>query len=215
MYLKIQPGKEQYAKLAELAIGGGHLDKFIVSHKSDLELLKKFRKQVGCGFRDCSLYAIHPKSTKEKYRTPAPLDGVETVTSVISCENAMVFNYLVDNAKIDESALVDSKVASERALLVTDANGNETIRGHVKKAYFYPDGDHWEIRGGNRTMVANDKNMKQTIGVDKTKAIDSAKHELKAIEQELKRNQKEEQDVKDASLDVSLCYLVWPCNLSL
>jgi hypothetical protein len=45
--------------------------------------------------------------------------------------------------------------------------------------------------------------MKQTIGVDKTKAIDSAKHELKAIEQELKRNEKEELDVREASKDVS------------
>lgn len=110
---------------------------------------------------------------------------------------------MVDNVKIDEVALSESKEASERSLLVTDANGNESMRGKVKKVFFSPNGDHWEAKGGQRTMIANDRPLKQTIGVDHSRAIDSAKHELKAAEQELNRNTKEESDAKDALLDVS------------
>jgi chromosome segregation ATPase len=209
MYLKIQPGKEQYAKIAELAIGQGQLDKFVVTDRSDMELLKKFRKSTNCGNRDCSIYQIHPRASKEKYRTPPPPEGVETVTSVLHIENPMVFNYLVDNVKIDQSALSDSKEGSERALLVTDSNGAESIRGgHVKKVYFMPNGDYWETRGGSRAMNANDRPLKQTIGVDRSKAIDSAKHELKALELEVKRCQSEEYAVKEAVLDVSICICV-------
>ena len=202
-YLKIQPGKEQYAKIAELALGQGNLDKFVVTHQADLELMKKFRQKVSCGNRDCGIFKISERAAKEKYRTPSPPEGVETVTSVLNVENAMAFNYLVDNCKIDEMALADSKEASERALLVTDGQGRESIRGKVKKVYFMPNGDHWEARGGSRMMTSNDRPLKQTIGIDQSKAIDSAKHDLKAAEQELRRNQSEQQAVDDALMDVS------------
>jgi chromosome segregation ATPase len=204
MYLKIQNGKEQYAKIAECAIGPGHMDRFIVTHKSDVELLKKFRKSTSCTPRDCSIYQIHPRAAEKKYNTPPPPEGVETVTSVLNIENVMAFNYLVDNCRIDESALTDSKEASEKALLVTDANGKESIRGgKVKKVYFLPNGDFWDAKGGSRMMVSNDKPLKETIGVDRSNAINQGKHELKALEQELRRNRAEEDAVKDALFDVS------------
>ncbi|KAL3792589.1 hypothetical protein HJC23_005559 [Cyclotella cryptica] len=202
MYLKIQNGKEKYAKIAEVAIGPGHLDRFIVTDKYDMELMKKFRKNIGCSPRDCSIYQIHPRATKEKYSTPAPPEGVETVTSVLSIENVMAFNYLVDNCKIDESALADSKEDSERALLVSDSSGRESIRGKVKKVFFMPNGDHWEAKGGSRMMVSHDRPLKQTIGVDRSRAIDAGKIEIRGLEQELARNRKEEEAVKDALLEL-------------
>lgn len=219
MYLKIQPGKEQYASLAELALGHGHLDKFIVTHRSDVELLKKIRRNISCGNRDCGIYQISERGAKDKYQTPPPPEGVETITSVLNIENAMVFNYLVDNVKIDETALAESKETSERALLVTDGNGRESMRGKVKKVFFLPDGDHWEAKGGQRTMIANDRQLKQTIGVDHSRAIETAKHELKAVEKELSRARKEEEDVKEALLQVRYCSfdtangVLWPSCL--
>jgi len=95
MYLKINRGKEQYAKIAELAIGPGHLDRFIVTHRADMELLKKFRRSTSCGTRDCSIFQIHQRAAKDKYRTPSPPEGVETVASVLNIDDPMVFNYLV------------------------------------------------------------------------------------------------------------------------
>ena len=47
-------------------------------------------------------------------------------------------------------------------------------------------------------MVGNDRGMKQTIGVDRSAAIEQTKHELKALQQELTRNKGEEKSVKDA-----------------
>jgi hypothetical protein len=108
-----------------------------------MELMKKFRKNIRCSPRDCSIYQIHPRATKKKYSTPAPPEGFETVTSVLSIENVTAFNYLVDNCKIDQSALADSRKDCERALLVSDSSGRESIRGKIKKVFFMPNGDHW------------------------------------------------------------------------
>lgn len=200
MYVKVVNGKEKYAEIAETAIGPGALDRFIVTNQADLTFMNRLRKDVGCGPRDCSLYRISPKSTKDKYNVPAPPAGVETVTSVLSVENAMAFNFLVDHCGIDTSALTDSKEISEQALLVTDGNGKKSIRGgKVRKVFFLPDGDRWEAKLGDLMMVGNDRKMKQTIGVDRSAAIESTKHEVQALQKELDRNQKEEKGIKDAS----------------
>jgi len=201
MYVKVTPGKEKWAQIAELAAGFGALDRFIVTNQDDLKLMNKLRREVGCGPRDCALYRIHPRSTEEKYNVPAPPEGVETITSVLSVENAMAFNFLVDNCSIDTSALADSKESSEKALLVSDGNGKRCIRGGtIRKVFVFPKGDHWQVdKAGNLSMMGNDRGMKQTIGVDRSAAIESAKHEMKAMQQELARNKSEEKAVKEAS----------------
>lgn len=175
------------------------MDRFIVTNHEDFQLMNKLRREIGCGSRDCPLYRIHPNSTKQRYNVPAPPPGVETVTSVLNVENPMAFNMLVDLAKIDTSALADSKESSEEALLSRE-NGRSSIKGgKIGKVYFLPKGDYWEAKGGNVMMVSNDRAMKQTVGVDRSAAIESAKHELKALQQELIRNQEEEKGVNDAA----------------
>lgn len=198
MYLKIVNGKEKYAKIAEFAIGNGNLDRFIVTNQEDLRLMEELRKEIKCSPRDCALYTISPRSTQEKYNTPAPPNGVETVTSVINVENAMVFNFLVDFCKIDESALADSKEDSEDKLL-DENNGKFSIRGKVKKVFSLPNGDFWQVSKGFVNIVSNDRQLKQTIGVDRSAAIDSAKHELKAIQTELERNKREVESIEGQS----------------
>jgi len=202
MYVKVTTGKEKWAQIAETSMGHGALDRFIVTNQADLKLLDKLRKNVGCHARECAIYRIHPKSTKEKYDVPAPPDGVETVTSVLNVDNAMAFNFLVDHCNIDTIALSESKEISERALLMTHGSGKQSIKGgKVRKVFFLPNADHWEVdKDGNRIMIGNDRGMKEkTIGVDRSKAIESAKHEMKAIQQELARNKSEEKAVNDAA----------------
>ena len=198
--MKIVNGKEMYAKIAESAIGPGALDRFIVTNQSDLQLMNKLRREVGCGPRDCPLYRISPNSTKQKYNVPEPPPGVETITSVLNVENAMAFNFLVDHANIDTSALAESKESSERALLVRENNGKCSIKGeNIRKVFFLPNGDYWEAKMGNMMMVGNDRDMKQTIGVDRSAAIESIKHEMVALQKELARNKEEERGVKEAA----------------
>ena len=200
MYVKIVNGKENYAKIAESAIGPGALDRFIVTNQSDLQLMNKLRREVGCGPRDCPLYRISPKSTKQKYNVPEPPPGVETITSVLNVENAMAFNFLVDHANIDTSALAESKESSERALLVKDNSGKSSIRGgKIRKVFFMPNGDYWEAKMGNMMMVGNDRPMKQTIGVDRSAAIESIKHEMVMLQKELARNKEEDKGVREAA----------------
>ena len=197
MYVKVVSGKEKYAAMAETAIGPGNLDRFIVTNQTDLQLMNKLRKECGCGPRDCPLYRISPNSTKQKYEVPSPPPGVELVTSVLNVENAMAFNFLVDSANIDLSALTDSKESSEKALL-EGGSGKPSIKNGIKKVYFLPKGDHWSVQGGNLGVTGNDRTMKQTVGVDRSAAIESTKHEMKTLHQELARNKQEEKEVKDA-----------------
>lgn len=198
MYVKVVNGKEQYAKIAEHAIGPGALDRFIVTNQADFNLVNKIRKDLGCQARECPLYRISPKSTKNRYDVPPPPPGVETVTSVLNVENAMAFNFLVDHASIDTSALGESKESSEKALLSSD---NSIKGGKIRKVFFLPKGDYWEANRGNVMMVSNDKKtMKQTIGVDRSAAIESAKHEMKALQLELARNKEELKGVNEALL---------------
>ncbi|KAL7539962.1 hypothetical protein ACHAWF_012462 [Thalassiosira exigua] len=200
MYVKVVDGKERFAQIAEAAIGMGALDRFVVTNQADLKLLDRLRKDVGCGPKDCPMYRISPRSTKEKYNVPNPPAGVETISSVLNVENAMAFNFLVDHCNIDTSALTESKEAGERALLVTNSNGRRSVRGKIRKVYFLPKGDFWDVdRAGNLGMVSNDRAMKKTIGVDRSAAIEATKHEMNALQQELARNKEEEKGVKAAA----------------
>jgi len=72
--------------------------------------MNKLRRDVGCGLRECPLYCISPQSTTEKYNVPAPPKGVEMVTSVLSVENAMAFNFLVDHCKIDTCKIFEGRI---------------------------------------------------------------------------------------------------------
>lgn len=198
LYVKVVNGKEQFAKIAEHAIGPGALDRFIVTNQADFNLVNKIRKDLGCQARECPLYRISPKSTKHRYDVPLPPIGVETVTSVLNVENAMAFNFLVDHASIDTSALGESKESSEKALLSSD---NSIKGGKIRKVFFLPNGDYWEASRGNVMMVSNDKKaMKQTIGVDRSAAIEAAKHEMKVLQLELARNKEELKGVNEALL---------------
>ena len=204
MYVKITPGKENFAKIAEFALGGGILDRFIVTNDEDRNLLMKIRKKVGCSNRDCGIFQV---SEGRRYDVPPPpCNDIETVESVLSIENDMVYNCLVDNCKIDVKALSASKEDSEQALLIEDNQGRESIRGgQIQQVYLLPKGDFWQVRGGNRSMVSNDGGgLKQTIGVDKSEAIENAKRELQMLEGELTENRSRESKVLEESKSVKL-----------
>ena len=106
-----------------------------------------------------------------------------------SVDNAMCWNFLVDSKNIDTFALIDSKEAGERALLVRNGGKSSIRGGKIKKVFFFPKGDHWDVnKAGGQSVWGNDKALKQTVGVDRSGAIESAKYEMKAMQQELARN---------------------------
>jgi chromosome segregation ATPase len=188
-YVKIVAGKEQFASIAEQAIGIGALDRFIVTNDHDRKVLQSIRKKVGCQ-QDCGIFQIHQHP---KYDVPQPpVEGIETVASVLNISNDLVFNCLVDNCKIDERALSQSREESERLLLVKGNNGRYSIRGKVKNVFILPQGDNWSVRDGNISMVANEKKLRQTIGVDKSAALADAKREAQSIKEELDVLRREE-----------------------
>jgi len=177
-YCKIQTGKDDFASLAELAIGNGMLDRFVVFHDADRKLFQKIRNEAGCRM-DCG---VLQQSEYARYNVPEPPEGVETVATVLSIQNDLVFNCLVDNAKIETKALSRSKEESEDLLLVKDGNNRDAIRGgKIKEVYFLPKGDNWKVNNGNIQMISNTRRAKTTIGVDMTVAIEDAKNEYQSV----------------------------------
>lgn len=90
-YIKIIPGKERYAEIAELALGPGTLDRFIVTNSHDRDVMNKIRREAGCA-RDCDLFLV--KEFPRFKIPPPPVAGIETVASVLSVSNDTVFNTL-------------------------------------------------------------------------------------------------------------------------
>jgi chromosome segregation ATPase len=180
-YCKIVPGKEEFAAIAECAMGVGVLDRFIVCNDVDRKVLQKIRSEAGCQ-QDCSIFQI---SQHPRYRIPGPpeIDGVETIATVLSIENDVIFNCLVDNCKIDERALTRGKEESERLLLVPNQNGsNSIVGGKIKEVFFLPKGDNWKLtKNGHKQMVSNSRRLTRSIGADVSAAIEEAKREYNAM----------------------------------
>jgi chromosome segregation ATPase len=86
-YLKICPGKEAYAPLAELALGSGTLDRFIVTNNHDRKILQQLRSRVGCN-RDCGIFLM--SNDDVRFSIPSPPTGVETPATVLKIDNNLV-----------------------------------------------------------------------------------------------------------------------------
>jgi chromosome segregation ATPase len=184
-YCKVQPGKEEFAKIAESAMGSNILDRFVVFNDADRKVFQMIRKNVGCR-SDCGIFQ---QCQHSRYRIPDPpaFNDIETIASVISVQNDLIFNCLVDNARIDERALSRSKEHSEQQLLARDNNGRNIIRGNkLKEVFFLPRGDCWKLtKGGNIQMISNSRTrMNQSIGVDMAGAVQEAEMELQSMRQE-------------------------------
>jgi predicted nucleic acid-binding Zn-ribbon protein len=185
-YCKVIPGKEEFAALAESALGPGVLDRFVVCNDADRKLFQKIRRDAGCQ-SDCGVFQQAPHS---RYNIPDPpqIEGIETIHSVLSVQNDLVFNCMVDNCKIDEKALTRSKEDGEQKLLIRGENGRKNaIRGNrFKEVFFLPKGDNWRVtKGGNIQMISNTRpRMKHSIGVDTHGAIREAKIEYESLKEE-------------------------------
>jgi len=75
-FLKIVPGKEKYADLAEMAVGNS-LDRWIVTCDHDRKVVDSLRKKAGCYQKECGLFQV---SVSDRYPIPPPpTEEIETV----------------------------------------------------------------------------------------------------------------------------------------
>jgi chromosome segregation ATPase len=187
-YLKIEEGKEDFAEIAELSLGGGLLDRFIVTNNEDRVTLQKIRDHARCTY-DCGIFIV---ANNPRFRVPKPpAASIETVASVLKIESDLVFNCLVDNAKIDQVALARDRMKSESAL-IENRDGRKVLKGIIKEIYCLPHGDHWILRNGQQAAFSNEKRLKHTIGSDKSAAIAQFKRDLDQLDVECQEGQREE-----------------------
>lgn len=111
---------------------------------------------------------------------------MESAATVLNIANDLVFNCLVDSAKIDQIALMKSKEESQNALLVQE-NGRYSIRGgNIKEVHFLPDGDNWRVFNGAVSMSSNRKGLRRQIGVDRTTSIRETENEVEQLSMEIR-----------------------------
>jgi DNA repair exonuclease SbcCD ATPase subunit len=199
-FIKIAEGKENFAPLAELALGSGTLDRFIVTNDHDRKLCQSLRQEARCG-KTCGLYQV--KVSPRFNVPPPPADtGIETIASVLNITNDIVFNCLVDTNRIDQRALAPSREVSEQHLLKNE-NGRYSIKGNIKEVFFLPSGDRWTVRDGAMSMVANDRGFRdRKIGVDRTAAIEEAQRDLSQLEDELRDLKSQEKSLVQQHTDL-------------
>ena len=90
-YIKVTPGKEHFADIAELSLGASTLDRFIVTCDEDRRVLQDIRDGLGCR-NDCGIFQV---AVSPRYQVPdPPAAGIETVASVLSISEDLVFNSL-------------------------------------------------------------------------------------------------------------------------
>lgn len=194
-YIKVAEGKEHFASIAEKALNTNNLDKFILTNSRDRALFTQLRQQASCRFHECGFFQV--KIAQRYPILPPPVQGIETVASVLSIDDDLVFNCLVDNMSMDQMALAENKEESERLLLQEDAQGRFTIRGNnIRLVHFLPDGDTWQVRNGSKSTNSNERKMKQTIGVDKTAALEQASSETPSLKQKLLECRHKEAEIK-------------------
>lgn len=200
-HIKIASGKEDYAAVAESAIGSRALDRFVVTNDRDRKQFQKIREQSGCSSHECAIYQV---ADSPRYRVPPPPTAdVETVASCLNITNDLIFNAMVDHLRIDLRAVCKTKEASERSLLVKDNHNRLSIRGGtIREVFFLPHGDRWTVTNGNLSLTSNDRKLKQTLGIDKTAAVAELKVEHGQLKDELKehkaRQTQLERERKDA-----------------
>lgn len=87
-YIKIEPGKEDFAALAESTLGPGTLDRFIVTNNHDRQIVQQIRNKAGCK-QDCGIFQM--STGRGRFAIPPPPEaGIETVASVLKIENDLV-----------------------------------------------------------------------------------------------------------------------------
>ena len=197
-FLKVVPGKEHLAALAEVTLGRGILDRFIVTNTQDSRTFRQIRERAGVSGRECNMFQVTPVP---RYKIPdPPCDGIDAVATVLNVSDDLVFNCLIDNCAMELNALATSKEDSEEKLLSQDAHGRESILGRIKQVYFLPHGDFWKVQNGFRTMQSNPngkRGLKQTIGVDRTAAIAEAMREFEQLKQEVNEHRLREERIKN------------------
>jgi len=123
-----------------------------------------------------------------RYQIPTvpSLEGVESVATVLSIENDLVFNCLVDFCRIEQKFVARDRIQSERHLLTRGANGQPAMRFRdIKEVYLLPKGDHWTVRSGSVAIFSNERPLQQKIGADQRAAIAAAEERLRELTESL------------------------------
>lgn len=134
-----------------------------------------------------------------------PPDDVETLATIFTATDDLVYNCLVDNGNIDQKAVCNSYDESGKALEIQEANNKSSIRGgNIKTVYCLPNGDYWQIFQGNKSITSSDGRFQKKIGCDTTEAIKQAQDELEGTKKERDEKARRLKVLKDESHEVKV-----------
>lgn len=101
LQVKLKEGATQWADPVENAIGAA-VTNFVVRSQKDRALLQDICHKLGCHW--VTVITMKPSTTEYRVREPTAR-GIRSVAQCVSVEEPVVFNALVDWAKIDTSGV--------------------------------------------------------------------------------------------------------------
>lgn len=113
VHVTINPDSEEWAGPVENAIGSS-ISNFIVTCHKDRQLLQSMCKRFNCTW--VTIVTMRPDQAKHNVRLPT-VRGIKSVAQCISVDDPLVWNALVDWAKIDTSAVFSDHNDAHRALI--------------------------------------------------------------------------------------------------
>ena len=179
-----------HARAIESAIGS-HLNTFLVANRADLDKLRAIFSQCDMSGKDMPRISIANLSRTATYEIPkSRIPDCTTVLSVLTCENGVVSNYLVDMARIESVALCPNENVKECAALA---------RNPLVHVAFDPAGKRYTHRGNSLAFEGNDKRYQSRaprIGVSQEDKINMLKMDLQQADQELRDTTLEEANLR-------------------
>lgn len=197
LHVKLKEDATQWAGPVENAIGAA-IANFVVRSQKDRALLQDICHKLGCHW--VTVITMKPSTTEYRVREPTAR-GIRSVAQCVSVEEPVVFNALVDWAKIDTSGVFRDH-GEAMASCVRDRAGalyvrlhhrhlwcdmrldhpttNPTIPPHtgnsafpfpIKTAY-HLDNFQTELKNGNTVVrPCNDRRGGRKLGADKSQLI--------------------------------------------
>ncbi len=112
-YVTVRNDSQEWAGPVENAIGGGMVN-FVVAHHEDRRVLQDLCKRFNCAW--ITIVTMPPGQGKYRVREPTA-QGIKSVAQCVAVEHDIVWNALVDWAKIDTSAVFRTHKEADKALI--------------------------------------------------------------------------------------------------
>jgi chromosome segregation ATPase len=163
MHVKMKEGFERWGEALEKSLfNRGTLSSFVVTSTDDQRVLMKIFKSLG------GQHNVVCQSQGAKYSVP-PIEGALTLCDALIVDSDLVFNCIVDQAKIDQTIMVVDEEEVKKH--IECHNGLNRFRDSRVKKAITAKGTRIEIRMGNQASQLDMAPFKRLLVADQRELL--------------------------------------------